>query len=206
MKTRAELYSLIITDINTNSNGEITAAKVRNILDETVDSYVHKDDKDATGGVPGLTLFKINFKNAANTFTSFFTNSNTAARTYTFQNRNGTIADDTDLALKSDKLIVENAQTGTGYTLVLTDADKLLTTSNAAANTMTIPPNSSVAFSVGTQIVGMQLGAGQTSIVAGAGVTILSSGGKLKCTGQYSGYTLIKKSTDTWLLMGDIAL
>jgi hypothetical protein len=100
MKTRAELYSLITTDINTNSNGEITAAKVRNILDETVDSYVHKDDKDATGGVPGLTLFKINFRNVANTFTSFFTNSNTAARTYTFQDRNGTIADDTDLDLK----------------------------------------------------------------------------------------------------------
>jgi hypothetical protein len=58
-------------------------------------------NKDATGGYTGLTLFKINFKNAANTFTSFFTNANTAARTYTFQDRNGTIADDTDLGLKS---------------------------------------------------------------------------------------------------------
>lgn len=58
-------------------------------------------NKDATGGYAGLTLFKINFKNALNTFTSFFTNANTAARTYTFQDRNGTIADDTDLALKA---------------------------------------------------------------------------------------------------------
>lgn len=58
-------------------------------------------NKDATGGYVGLTLFKINFKNVLNTFTSFFTNSNTAARTYTFQDRNGTIADDTDLALKA---------------------------------------------------------------------------------------------------------
>jgi hypothetical protein len=57
-------------------------------------------NKDATGGYAGLTLFKINFRNALNTFTSFFTNSNTAARTYTFQDRNGTIADDTDLATK----------------------------------------------------------------------------------------------------------
>lgn len=55
-------------------------------------------NKDASGGYAGLTLFKINFKNALNTFTSFFTNSNTAARTYTFQNRDGTIADDTDIA------------------------------------------------------------------------------------------------------------
>jgi len=54
--------------------------------------------KDTTGGFVGMTLFKINFKNAANTFTSFFTNSNTAARTYTFQNRDGTIADNTDIS------------------------------------------------------------------------------------------------------------
>ena len=52
--------------------------------------------KDATGGYAGLTLFKINFKNAANTFTSFFTNSNTASRTYLFKDRDGTIMDDTD--------------------------------------------------------------------------------------------------------------
>lgn len=55
-------------------------------------------NKDASNGYAGLTLFKINFKNALNTFTSFFTNSNTAARTYTYQDRNGTIADDTDIA------------------------------------------------------------------------------------------------------------
>ncbi len=58
-------------------------------------------NQDATGGYVGLTLYKINFKNAANTFTSFFTNANTAARTYTFQDRNGTVADDTDLATKA---------------------------------------------------------------------------------------------------------
>ncbi|MEK7569033.1 MAG: hypothetical protein AAB497_02885 [Patescibacteria group bacterium] len=57
--------------------------------------------KDATGGYAGLTLFKINFKNALNTITSFFTNANTVARTYTFQDRDGTIADNTDLALKA---------------------------------------------------------------------------------------------------------
>lgn len=49
-------------------------------------------NKDATGGYVGLTLFKINFKNAANTFTSFFTNANTAARTYLFPDYDATIA------------------------------------------------------------------------------------------------------------------
>jgi len=65
-------------------------------------NYQLLSGKDATGGYAGLTLFKINFKNAANTFTSFFTNTNTAARTYTFQDRDGTIADNTDLALKAN--------------------------------------------------------------------------------------------------------
>ncbi len=65
--------------------------------------------KDAGGGYAGLTLFKINFKNALNTITSFFTNANTAARTYTFQDRDGTIADNTDLAGKAaDGAVVHN--------------------------------------------------------------------------------------------------
>lgn len=54
-------------------------------------------NKDASGGYVGLTLFGINFKNALGTFTSLLQNANTAIRTYTFQNRNGTIADDTDI-------------------------------------------------------------------------------------------------------------
>jgi hypothetical protein len=59
-------------------------------------------NKDAGGGYVGLTSLKINFKNVANTFTSFFTNTNTAGRTYTFQDRDGTIADNTDLSLKAN--------------------------------------------------------------------------------------------------------
>ena len=49
-------------------------------------------NKDASGGYTGLTLFKINFKNALGTLTSFFTNSNTVSRTYTFPDADGTVA------------------------------------------------------------------------------------------------------------------
>lgn len=69
-------------------------------------------EKDATGGYVGLTLFAINFKNALNTFTSFFTNANTAARTYTFQDKTGTISQKDD------------ANTDTNYATPL-DADKV---------------------------------------------------------------------------------
>lgn len=78
--------------------------------------YEKLTNKDSTGGYVGLTLFKINFKNAANTFTSFFTNSNTTVRTYSYQDRDGIIADDTDLALKlnvSSKATTSDINTGT---------------------------------------------------------------------------------------------
>lgn len=100
---------------------------------------------------------------------------------------------------------VEQAQTGTTYTLVLTDAGKMVTMSNASANTLTVPPNSDVAFPTNTRIDVLQYGAGQTTIAAGSGVTIYSSGSKLKLTGQYSGATLWKKATDTWVLIGDLS-
>lgn len=107
-------------------------------------------------------------------------------------------------ALAADKVVPENAQTGTTYTLVLTDAGKMVSMSNAGAIALTIPTNASVAFPVNTRIDLLQLGAGQVT-VGGAGVTIQSSGSKLKLTGQYSGATLWKKATDTWVLIGDIA-
>lgn len=100
---------------------------------------------------------------------------------------------------------VENAQTGTTYTLVLGDAGKMVTMTNASANTLTVPPNGDVAFPVNTRIDVLQYGAGQTTIAAGSGVTIYSSGAKLKITGQYSGATLWKKATNTWVLVGDIS-
>ena len=62
-----------------------------------------------------------------------------------------------------------NTQTGTSYTLVLGDANGLVDTDNGSANTVTVPPNSSVAFPVGTQVLVVQQGAGQTTIVAGSG-------------------------------------
>jgi hypothetical protein len=99
--------------------------------------------------------------------------------------------------------VPENAQTGTAYTLVLADAGKLVTLNNAAAVTLSIPTNASVAFPIGTRIDLLQYGAGQVTI-GGAGVTIRSSGSKLKLTGQYSGATLWKKGPDEWMLIGDI--
>jgi hypothetical protein len=99
-----------------------------------------------------------------------------------------------------------NAQTGTTYTFGLTDNGKLVTGNNAAAQTFTVPLNSSAAFPVGKTVINLgQLGAGQITIAATGGVTIRSSGSKLKLTGQWSAGSLAKINTDEWFLFGDIA-
>jgi len=106
-------------------------------------------------------------------------------------------------AAKTNKLITTNRQTAS-YTLVLSDADKLVEMNVGSANNLTVPLNSSVAFSTGTQILLAQYGAGQTTVVATSGVTIRSNGGKLKLNVQYSGATLIKIAENEWYLFGDI--
>jgi len=113
-------------------------------------------------------------------------------------------ATQTALDAKTNKLIVTNRQTAS-YTLVLGDADKLVEINNASANNLTVPLNSSVAFSTGTQILLAQYGAGQTTVVATSGVTIRSNGAKLKLNAQYSGATLVKIAENEWYLFGDIA-
>jgi hypothetical protein len=113
-------------------------------------------------------------------------------------------ATQTALDAKTNKLVVTNRQTAS-YTLVLSDADKLVEMNVATANNLTVPLNSSVAFSTGTQILLAQYGAGQTTIVATSGVTIRSNGAKLKLNAQYSGATLIKIAENEWYLFGDIA-
>ena len=99
----------------------------------------------------------------------------------------------------------ENAQTGTTYTLVIGDQSNLVSMTNGSANTLTIPPNSSVAFPIGCSVRLYQGGAGQTTIAPGVGVTLRSAGSANKLRVQYSWATLFKKDTNEWVLYGDIA-
>ena len=102
-------------------------------------------------------------------------------------------------------MIAINAQTGTTYTTVLADDGKLITCDNASSIALTIPPNSSVAYGIGTQINIMQLGAGVVTITAGAGVTLNSAGSKLKTNGQYAVATCCKIGTNLWVVLGNLS-
>tara|TARA_R110002126_G_scaffold274607_1_gene419727 strand:+ start:26 stop:409 length:384 start_codon:yes stop_codon:yes gene_type:complete len=102
-------------------------------------------------------------------------------------------------------MIAINAQTGTTYTTVLADDGKLITADNASPIALTIPPASSVAYGIGTQINIMQLGAGQVTITAGAGVTLRSAGSKLKTGAQYAVATCAKIASDIWVVVGNLS-
>ena len=112
-----------------------------------------------------------------------------------------TSAIQTQIDTKTNKLITANRQTAS-YTLVVGDADKLVEMNVASANNLTVPAS---VFTAGTQILLAQYGAGQTTIVAGSGMTIRSNGGKLKLSAQYSGATLVFISATEAYLFGDIA-
>ena len=98
-----------------------------------------------------------------------------------------------------------NAQTGTTYTLVAGDVNKLVTANNASAITITVPPS---VYSANDVINVQQIGAGQVTFAAGSGVTITSNGATSaapKIRAQYSACSIICSASNTFTIIGDIA-
>lgn len=115
----------------------------------------------------------------------------------------------TDLAFswieQDDTTLAFNAQTGTTYTLVAADSAKLVTSSNASAVTITIPPS---VFSTGNVINVQSIGVGLTSFVAGAGVTITSTGATAAAPilrARYSACSIICNGSNSFTVIGDIS-
>lgn len=99
--------------------------------------------------------------------------------------------------------ISTNAQTAS-YTLVLTDAGRLIEMNVGSANTVTIPLDSSVNFPIGTKIDIVQTGTGATQISPTSGVTLNSDGNKRTLNAQWAAASLVKRAANTWILIGNI--
>jgi lysophospholipase L1-like esterase len=91
------------------------------------------------------------------------------------------------------------------YTLVLQDQGGLIEMNSASAHVVTVPPNSSVAFPIGTSIDLVRYGAGTLTVTPGAGVTIDSPAGVLTVGPQYGRARLYKRATNEWVLTGNLA-
>ena len=106
-------------------------------------------------------------------------------------------------AVKSN--ITRTRRTPTGAdTFVIGDAGNVVEMNSATPVAWTVPPNSSVAFPVETQIDLLNYGAGLPTLTAGAGVTIRAADNKMKIAKQFAGATLYKRATDEWVLTGNL--
>jgi phosphotransferase system HPr-like phosphotransfer protein len=92
-----------------------------------------------------------------------------------------------------------NAKTA-NYTLVLADAGDLITMSDSAARTITVPTNTAAAFPIGSLVYLANLNTGAVTIANSAGVTVNAQSGLKVLAAQFSTGTLMKYGTNTWLL------
>jgi hypothetical protein len=99
-----------------------------------------------------------------------------------------------------------NTQSGTSYTLALTDAGGEADLNNSSAITVTVPTNATVAFPIGSIIEMTQLGIGKVTISPAGGVTINSAGSVYSIGAQYVTVGLRKTATNGWLLTGYLVL
>jgi len=109
-----------------------------------------------------------------------------------------------DNSLLAAQNLAFNAQVGTTYTLVSGDKYKLVTTSNGAAITVTIPTG---VFTAGQSINVQSIGVGLTTI-SGAAVTITSTGASAIAPilrARYSAATIICTAAGVFTVIGDIS-
>lgn len=95
--------------------------------------------------------------------------------------------------------MVENPLTDS-YTLELSDAFNTVTINKATGTNLTVPPNASVPYEVGTIIGFRRIGAGVMTFVEGAGVTITPSLGALTDAGLNVFMILEYLGSNAWSL------
>ena len=93
-----------------------------------------------------------------------------------------------------------NARTGSSYTLVADDAGKVVTLTNTAAITLTVPGS---VFTTGQRVDVLVLGAGMVTVV-GSSCTVNGTP-SLVSRARYSAFTVLFTSATTAIVVGDLA-
>jgi hypothetical protein len=97
-----------------------------------------------------------------------------------------------------------NQQSGTSYTIALSDNGKVVEVANTSPITVSIPTNTT-AFPVGSQITVLQSGTGQITFAATTpGTTTVNGTPGLKLRTQWSSAVLLKRDTEQWVVLGDV--
>lgn len=209
--TDADQANAVASALTTKGDLLVTNGSLLNRLAVGTNDYPLVADSSATNGVKWGQLAATGIASDAVTTAKILDANVTAAKLATdsvitakIQDSAVTQAKMADRAIGSAELtnLTLNPVTDT-YTLVLADAQKLVTLNKSTGFTVTIPPASSVAFEKGDQVNLMQIGDGQITVAAGSGVTLQAQGDKKKLNGKWATATAIKIDTDTWVLVGN---
>jgi hypothetical protein len=198
------------TSITNNSTNWNTAYTDRNKWDGGATGLTSSTGRTSLGATTvGSNIFTLANPSAISFLKINADNSVTARSTANTKIDLGVTAIETDLADYYDasatlvlKHATINPQTDS-YVPLLTDDGSTITMNKSTATTLTVPLNSSVAFPIGTIINIECIGAGQTTVVATGGVTIISKGSKLAIT-VLGDATLHKLAINTWKLIGSL--
>ena len=181
------------------TDGKISLTDIKNLFAATAaeikTSYESNADTNAFDDVALAKLAGVDPGATANDTDAFLVDRENHTGTQTA----ATISDFSESAAAG----TDNNQTGTAYTLVLTDRNNVsVTMDSTAANTVTIPTDAFVAFPTGTKIPIAQFGAGLTTIEGDVGVIVngVSAGAK-ELGGQYTGALLWKVAANTWIIL-----
>ena len=168
---------------------------------EVFGQAVDTDFVDLLGGTTGQVLSKTSNTDLDFTWVAPTAGDITGITTGVSSGLTGGVTSGTaDLRLKTEF----NAQTGTTYTLVAADLNKLVTSSNASAVVITIPAST---FSAGDIINVQSIGVGLTTI-SGGSVTITSTGASASAPvlrARYSAASIICTASNVFTVVGDIS-
>lgn len=101
-------------------------------------------------------------------------------------------------------LLITEIEHTDNWTLALTDCDRMVRMSNVFPINLLIPTHAAVPIPVGQVILGYQGNEGYLSIGGAPGVTLRSPGQRYRTIEQWSQFSLWKRSTNEWLLTGEL--
>lgn len=113
----------------------------------------------------------------------------------------------TGSSLTTQNAVIDHTQTNartTNYTLVIGDDGVIIETNSTSAIVITVPTNAAAPFIVGTRITILRANTGAAIVAGDTGVTVNATPG-LNLRAQWSAATLLKRATNTWVLMGDLS-
>ena len=190
----ANLVDGTIVDADINASAAIVDTKLATI------STAGKVSNSATTATSANTANAIVTRDANGNFSAGTVTANVTGNvTGNLTGTASAIADGTVSAAKVAP-IEFNTQTGSSYTVVASDANKVILMNVGSANTVNLPAG----LPVGFQVTIIQIGAGQTSFAATGGTTLRTTDNFTRLYKQWSVATALYVSVNNWVLAGDI--